>query len=94
MNSQSHRQYASRNIVRRCELAERRSSLKSQIDRLQEQLFVLDELLYENRELQKAMCEGFHIAAEEELAAVPPHTVNHAIALCKQAIANQSPSNA
>lgn len=94
MNSQSHRQYASRNIVRRCEIAERRSLLKLQIDKLQEQLFVLDEMLYENRELQKAMCEGYHIAAEEELAAVPPHTVNHAIALCKQAIANQSPSNA
>jgi len=93
MTAQLHRQYASRNIVRRCEIAERRSLLKSQIVKLEEQLFVLDEILYENRELQKAMCEGYHIAAEEERAAVPTHAVNHPIALCKQAIANQSPSN-
>jgi len=61
----SHRQYASRNIARRCEIAERRSSLKSQIDKLEEQVFVLDEMLHENRELQKAMCEGYHIAIKE-----------------------------
>ena len=31
--------------------------------------------------------------AQEELAAVPPHIINHTIALCKQAIANRTPSN-
>jgi hypothetical protein len=33
--------------------------------------------------------EGF---IQEELKGVPEHIINHAIALCKQAIANQTPS--
>jgi len=41
--------------------------------------------------LEDLESDGF---AKEELAAVPPHIVNHAIALCKQAIANRLPSNA
>jgi hypothetical protein len=41
--------------------------------------------------LEDLETEGF---AEEELAAVPPYVVDHAIALCKKAIANQSPPNA
>ena len=70
MNSQeleqkAHRQYASRNLDRRCEIAERRSRLLSQIDKLEEQLIVLDEMLCENKELQKAMNEGYYIAMKE-----------------------------
>jgi hypothetical protein len=37
--------------------------------------------------LEDLESDGF---AQEELAAVPPHIINHTIALCKQAIANQS----
>lgn len=40
--------------------------------------------------LEDLESEGF---AENELAGVPAHIVNHAIDLCKQAIANQTPSN-
>lgn len=70
MNSQeleqkARRQYASRHLVRRCEIVERRSRLLSQIDKLEEQLIVLDEMLYESKELQKAMYEGYYIAMKE-----------------------------
>lgn len=39
--------------------------------------------------LEDLESEGF---IEEELVGVPEHIINHAIALCKQAIANQTPS--
>ena len=39
--------------------------------------------------LEDLETDGF---AQEELAAVPIHVINHTIALCKQAIANQAPS--
>jgi len=39
--------------------------------------------------LEDLESEGF---IEEELVGVPEHIINHAIALCKQAIATQTPS--
>ena len=70
MNSQeleqkAHRQYASRNLDRKCEINERRFALIRQINKLSMQLLFLDDMLYENKELQKAMNEGYHIAMKE-----------------------------